>query len=85
MEQLVLIGLLSFTILIVESYKILNDDLKIVGGNIASIQDYPYLISFQIFDQQICGGAIINPFTILTAGHCVNGYYIIKKFRILKN
>ncbi|CAG9860203.1 unnamed protein product [Phyllotreta striolata] len=51
--------------------------LKIVGGDNATITDYPYQVSV-LFVQRGdllhgCGGSIINEFYILTAAHCTYG------------
>lgn len=46
---------------------------RIVGGNDASIEDYPYQISLLSMGQHICGGSIISPFYAVTAAHCTDG------------
>ncbi|XP_045460653.1 coagulation factor X-like [Harmonia axyridis] len=43
---------------------------RIVGGFEANIEDYPYIVSVQIYGKHICGGTIIKPDYILTAAHC---------------
>lgn len=48
---------------------------RIVGGTPARIQDFPYIVSIQIYNQHICGGSIIKPDMILTAAHCVTAKY----------
>ncbi|XP_054163350.1 transmembrane protease serine 9-like [Oppia nitens] len=51
---------------------------RIVGGNEADIRDFPWMVSFQKTIgskyEHICGGSIINPRWILTAGHCFFGH-----------
>ncbi|XP_055385780.1 transmembrane protease serine 9-like [Condylostylus longicornis] len=44
---------------------------RIVGGDIALEGQFPYQISLQLNTNHICGGSIISPRHILTAGHCV--------------
>lgn len=46
---------------------------KIVGGRNATIEEFPWQVS--LFNassgNHFCGGAIIDRYTILTAGHCI--------------
>lgn len=46
---------------------------KIVGGIPISIEEAPYQISLQTQGFHICGGSIIAPNFVLTAGHCTYG------------
>lgn len=48
-------------------------DGKIVGGEPAEIEDYPYQISLLAYGSHSCGGSIIAPNKILTAAHCTEG------------
>jgi secreted trypsin-like serine protease len=49
---------------------------RIIGGLPASPGEFPYQVSLQVFDHSlreftpVCGGAILNPTTILSAAHC---------------
>lgn len=44
---------------------------RIVGGTqIDSIEKIPFQVSFQLFGHHFCGGSVIAPNAILTAGHC---------------
>ncbi|KAL4985249.1 trypsin-like cysteine/serine peptidase domain-containing protein [Aspergillus falconensis] len=45
----------------------------IVGGDDAEITDYPYQIALLSSGSLICGGSIISPKYIVTAGHCADG------------
>lgn len=53
--------------------------LKIVGGDPAPPHSAPWIISLQLYVERqarwfhICGGAILSPEWILTAGHCLHG------------
>lgn len=46
-------------------------DAKIINGVISFIEDYPYMVSIQMFGSHMCGGAILDEDTILTAAHCM--------------
>ncbi|KAK4873166.1 hypothetical protein RN001_015195 [Aquatica leii] len=47
---------------------------KIVGGSVASKGQFPYQISERYNSGHVCGGSIIDQYTILTAAHCVDGF-----------
>lgn len=48
-------------------------DSRIVGGNDAPDGAYPYQVSIKNAKtgNHFCGGSIITPKTVLTAGHCI--------------
>ena len=46
---------------------------NIVGGTIATPFEYPFITSLQVDNDHICGGVLLNPTTVLTAGHCSEG------------
>ncbi|GLV41089.1 uncharacterized protein CBL_04613 [Carabus blaptoides fortunei] len=50
---------------------ILPDD-RILGGEISNIEDFPYQVSLRYFSSAICGGTILNEYTIVTATHCTD-------------
>ncbi|KAI5642918.1 trypsin domain-containing protein [Phthorimaea operculella] len=52
-----------------------KDESRIVGGEVTSIQQYPYMVAMlrsftDTGHTQQCGGTIINNRSILTAAHC---------------
>ncbi|XP_039431553.1 chymotrypsin-1-like [Culex pipiens pallens] len=52
-----------------------GDQLKIVNGTDATIEDYPFMISLRgRTGGHSCGGSILNERWILTAAHCVDYY-----------
>ncbi|KAI8913506.1 trypsin-like serine protease [Gorgonomyces haynaldii] len=44
--------------------------VDIVGGTVATAFKYPWLVSLQSGGSHFCGGILLNPTTVLTAGHC---------------
>ncbi|KAF5287003.1 hypothetical protein FQA39_LY16117 [Lamprigera yunnana] len=47
-------------------------DGRIVGGEPVAIEDYPYQVSFQLYQIHFCGGSIISSSIVLTAAHCTD-------------
>ncbi|TKC36079.1 hypothetical protein EI555_007781, partial [Monodon monoceros] len=43
---------------------------RVVGGEMASVDSWPWQVSIQYDKQHICGGSILDPHWILTAAHC---------------
>lgn len=41
------------------------------GGTNCTIEQFPYLVALELYSQQICSGAIISPYAIITAAHCL--------------
>lgn len=46
-------------------------DVRIIGGQDASVGEFPYQVSLRYDGHHYCGGSIIDETTILTAAHCV--------------
>ncbi|XP_063302080.1 transmembrane protease serine 2-like [Pelobates fuscus] len=46
---------------------------RIVGGNLSSINDWPWQVSLYSSGKFTCGGSIITPNWIVTAAHCIEG------------
>lgn len=65
---------------------------RIIGGKDADTSDAPWIVALvyysswgSVYDNQFCGGSIINESWVLTAGHCVIGmdaseFYIVAGF-----
>ncbi|XP_072400305.1 trypsin-7-like [Diabrotica undecimpunctata] len=48
-----------------------DNDLRIVGGRKAKIEDHPWIVSLLYTNKQhACGGSLINDDTVVTAAHC---------------
>ncbi|RLN49078.1 hypothetical protein BBJ29_010010 [Phytophthora kernoviae] len=50
-----------------------NEESRIYGGKEVDIDNYPFAVSIRMdfFDEAFCGGALIAPGWVLTAGHCI--------------
>ncbi|XP_030370347.1 chymotrypsin-2-like [Scaptodrosophila lebanonensis] len=46
---------------------------RIIGGTAADPNESPYQVSIQYDSDHICGGAILAPTWVVTAGHCIMG------------
>lgn len=55
-----------------EKHPQLVDEGRIVGGKNATIEEFPYAVSLQVFTSHSCGGSILSKTKILTAAHCVD-------------
>ncbi|XP_059611635.1 trypsin-4-like [Phlebotomus argentipes] len=51
---------------------------RIVGGDLAEIENVPYIVSLQVNKRHMCGGSIISKKYILTAAHCIFNGQLIK-------
>jgi trypsin len=46
------------------------DGSRVIGGVAAQTRRYPYAVSLQYAGEHFCGGSLIAPDIVLTAGHC---------------
>lgn len=47
-------------------------DGRIVGGEPAFIEDYPYQASLLLYSSHRCGAAVVSEYYVLTAAHCTD-------------
>lgn len=50
-----------------------NDETRVIGGQNASLNQFPYQVSLRYKGTHSCGGSILDSKTILLAAHCVAG------------
>ncbi len=74
---LLVLGIIILTPAMAADIKDDGPEFQIIGGVNADIEDYPWQVAIFSVDvdgtisDQMCGGSIIDPYWILTAGHCV--------------
>lgn len=54
----------------------LPPSLKIVGGQNASIEQFPWQVSVYLFREYHCGGVLLTPTKVLTGAQCVRGTFV---------
>uniref|UniRef100_A0A8C7AJB8 Transmembrane serine protease 4 n=1 Tax=Neovison vison TaxID=452646 RepID=A0A8C7AJB8_NEOVI len=62
-----------------------GDSLKaprVVGGETASVDSWPWQVSIQYNKQHICGGSILDPYWILTAAHCFRKHHDVSTWKV---
>lgn len=50
-----------------------NEVSRIVGGDEAGTNEFPWMARLSYFKRFYCGGMLINDRYVLTAAHCVKG------------
>jgi len=56
---------------------------RIVGGVTAAPNSWPWQVSLQYNGQHLCGGSIVAPGWILTAGHCFNSFVMANDWKVV--
>lgn len=57
---------------------------QIIGGYRAARGQFPWQVFITMDQSSSCGGSLINPQWVLTAAHCVLGYFFMNKYPKLK-
>ncbi|XP_044894301.1 transmembrane protease serine 4 isoform X3 [Felis catus] len=55
---------------------------RVVGGEAASVDSWPWQVSIQYNKQHICGGSILDPHWILTAAHCFRKHLDVPNWKV---
>ncbi|KAI4885886.1 hypothetical protein NFI96_032827 [Prochilodus magdalenae] len=56
---------------------------RIVGGQSALIENWPWQVSLQQNGQHTCGGSLVSPNWIVTAAHCFNSMGEVSRWRVV--
>uniref|UniRef100_A0A7N5P2G2 Transmembrane serine protease 4 n=1 Tax=Ailuropoda melanoleuca TaxID=9646 RepID=A0A7N5P2G2_AILME len=55
---------------------------RVVGGETASVDSWPWQVSIQYNKQHICGGSILDAHWILTAAHCFRKHHDVSTWKV---
>src|SRR5512139_1229599 len=78
--RLALLGCVVLALAIASTAHAQSLEPRIVGGSPTTIEQYPWQaavvydpakVSGNPFQRQFCGGSLVTPYIVLTAGHCV--------------
>ncbi|KAM7354834.1 hypodermin-B-like [Cochliomyia hominivorax] len=65
--------LITLIILQLQYYKVVETrTARIVGGQTVHIMEIPYMVNLRKWGKFYCGGSLITPKCVLTAGHCTH-------------
>ncbi|KAL7849556.1 hypothetical protein SRHO_G00211790 [Serrasalmus rhombeus] len=56
---------------------------RIVGGQSALIENWPWQVSLQQNGQHTCGGSLVSPNWVVTAAHCFNSMGEVSRWRVM--
>lgn len=55
-----------------------NEVSRIIGGDEAGFNEFPWIVKLIYFKRFYCGGMVINDRYVLSAAHCVKGQVFLQ-------
>nr|KAF6325872.1 transmembrane serine protease 4 [Myotis myotis] len=55
---------------------------RVVGGQQASVESWPWQVSIQYHQQHVCGGSILDSHWVLTAAHCFRKHLDVPGWKV---
>ena len=56
---------------------------RIIGGEPASEQSWPWIVSLRVDQSHVCGATLLSPLFVITATHCIDDVHDLSSLSIL--